>query len=201
MYTRVRIPCWPVYPLCNTRITMVAPVHQHCRFHSEMMTCSLAVLEPHLVMLNLLLSIALCVKPFRNLEIKNFQKWWPWLPFSQARIISDKNIWMLSPLQFHFQSIFGYELKTVFCSSWIAKESVAIQTGCGKDVNQIEGTSWPEPLKNESKYFCFNPVYENIWKIFVYFKSKIHNEGVPGEFCYFLVFFCTWHEPYVVWIS
>ena len=90
---------------------------------------------------------ALCVKPLRNLEIKNLPKWWPWLPFSQARIISDENIWMISPLQFHFQSKFGYELKTVFCSSWIAKESVAIQTGCGKDVNQIEGTSWPEPLK------------------------------------------------------
>ena len=33
---------------------------------------------------------ALCVLPFKNLEIKNIQKWWPWLPFSQARIISDK---------------------------------------------------------------------------------------------------------------
>ena len=55
--------------------------------------------------------------PALNLEIKNFPKWWPWLPFSQARIISDENIWMYSPLQFHFQYIFGYELKTVICSS------------------------------------------------------------------------------------
>ena len=62
-------------------------------------------------------SNALCVKPLRNLEIKNLPKWWPWLPFSQARIISDENIWMLSPFQFRFQFIFGYELKTVFCSS------------------------------------------------------------------------------------
>ena len=29
-----------------------------------------------------------------------------------------------------------------------------------KAANQIEGTSWPEPLKNESKYFCFDPGYD-----------------------------------------
>ena len=70
-------------------------------------------------------------------------------------IISDENIWRLSPLQFHFQFEFGYELKTVFCSSWIAKESVAIQRGCGKDVIKIERTSWTLHLKTESKYlFC-----------------------------------------------
>ena len=144
---------------------------------------------------------ALWRKPLRKLELRILPKWGPWLPFSQDRIISDVNIWMIYPLQFHFQFKFGYELKTVFCSSWITKESVAIQRSCGKDVNQIEGTSWPEPLKNESKYFCLDPGYENIWKIFVNFKCKIHNEGVPGEFCYLLVFFFTWHEPYVVWIS
>ena len=95
-------------------------------------------------------------KYFNNL----LPKWGPWLPFSQARIISYENIWMIYPLQFHFQFEFGYELTTVFCSSWIANESVAIHTGCGKDVNQIEGTSWPEPLKIESKYFCFDPGYK-----------------------------------------
>ena len=72
------------------------------------------------------LTNALCVKPCWNLEIK---KLWLWLPFSQARIISDENIWTFSPFQFLFQFIFGYELKTVCCSSKIAKESVAIQTG------------------------------------------------------------------------
>ena len=60
---------------------------------------------------------ALCVKPLRNLEIKNLPKWWPWLPFSQARIISDEKIWILSPFQFRFQFIFGYKSNTVFCSS------------------------------------------------------------------------------------
>ena len=96
---------------------------------------------------------ALWRKPLRKLELRILPKWGPWLPFSQARIISDENIWMISPLQFHFQFKFGYELKTVFCSSWIAKESVAIQTGCGKDVNQVKGTSWPEPLKKGIQEF------------------------------------------------
>ena len=60
---------------------------------------------------------ALWRKPLRNLELRILPKWWPWPPFSQYRIISDRNIWMLTPLQFHFQFICGYELKTVFCSS------------------------------------------------------------------------------------
>jgi len=42
---------------------------------------------------------------------------------------------------FTFILYFGYELKTDFRSSKIAKKSVAIQTGCGKNVNQMEGTS------------------------------------------------------------
>ena len=31
--------------------------------------------------------------------------------------------------------------------------------------------------------------------------AKIHNEGLSGEICRFLVFFGTWHEASVVWIS
>ena len=116
-------------------------------------------------------------------------KWWPWLPFSRARIISDRYIWMLSHLQFHFQFIFGYESKTVFSCSYIAKESVAIQTGCGKDMNQIKGTSWPKPIKKESNNFCPDPGNENIWEIFVHFKCQIHNERLPGWNCCFLAFF------------
>ena len=33
--------------------------------------------------------------------------------------------------------------------------------------------------------------YENIWKIFVYFKCEIHSEGLPGGNCCFLAFFKT----------
>ena len=77
---------------------------------------------------------ALCVKPSSNWEIKNLPKWWPWLLFSQARIISDKNIWMSSPLQFHFQFVIGYELKTVYSSSKschrISCNSNRLRKGC-----------------------------------------------------------------------
>ena len=82
--------------------------------------------------------MAQALKKFR---IKDFAKMMTLAPIFQARTISDENIWILSPLQFHFQFLFGDELKTVSCSSQIAKESVAIQTCCGKDVNTIERTS------------------------------------------------------------
>ena len=49
-------------------------------------------------------------------EIKDFcQKILPLLPFSQARIISDENIWMLSPLQFHFKFYIWVWVETDFC--------------------------------------------------------------------------------------
>ena len=44
-------------------------------------------------------------------------------------------------MQFHFQFVFGYELKKSSAAVEIAKESVAIQTGCGKDAGKVEGTS------------------------------------------------------------
>ena len=115
---------------------------------------------------------ALWRKPLRNMELRMLPKWGPLLPFSQARIISDENIWMLSPLQFHFQFLFGDELKTVSCSSQIAKESVAIQTGCRKDVNKFEGTSWPEPLKIESKYFWWSRLWKYLENICIFQMSN-----------------------------
>ena len=36
-----------------------------------------------------------------------------------------------------------------------------------------------------------DPGCENIWKIFVFFKCQIHNEGLPGQNCCFLAFFKT----------
>ena len=53
-------------------------------------------------------------------------KWWPWLPFSWNWFTSDKNIWMLILHQFHFQFVFGYQLKTARCSSKITNESIVI---------------------------------------------------------------------------
>ena len=72
--------------------------------------------------------IALWRKPLRNLELRIWQKWWPWLPFS------EENIWMFSSFQFQFQSIFGYGLKPVFCSSKscqrISCNSIRLRKGC-----------------------------------------------------------------------
>ena len=77
-------------------------------------------------------AIALWRKPLTNLELSILPKLWPWLPFSPARIISD--IWIFSAFQFHFQFMFGYELKTVFCSSRIGQRiscnSHRLQKGC-----------------------------------------------------------------------
>ena len=128
---------------------------------------------------------ALCSKPLRNLELGILPKWWPWLPFYQARIISDENIWMLSPLQFHFQFLFGDELKTVSCSSQIAKESVAIQTGCGKDVNKFEGTSWPEPLKNWIQIFLMIQVVKIFGKYLYISNVKFTMNGCRHKFVIF----------------
>ena len=50
---------------------------------------------------------------------KRIRKLWLGLPFSQARITSDENIWMFFPFQFHFQFIIGYELKTVCCLKFV----------------------------------------------------------------------------------
>ena len=118
---------------------------------------------------------ALWRKPFWNLELRVLPKLGPWLPFSQARIISDENILM----QFHFQFIFGYELKTVFCSSWIAKRSIAMQT----ENRKIFGT--------EFWYFCIiQRRFEQIW---------IENERAVrfcfGLFLHTLIFLISLFSP------
>ena len=65
----------------------------------------------------LLASMHYALSPEEICNYRDWPKWWPWLPFSLARIISDENIWMLSPFQFHFQFKFWYDLKTDCCSS------------------------------------------------------------------------------------
>ena len=42
---------------------------------------------------------------------------------------------------------------------------------------------------------------KNIGKYLYILNIKIHNEGLSGEICRFLVFFGAWHEASVVWIS
>ena len=77
-----------------------------------------------------------------------------------------------------FNLHFRYKLKTVCCI---------------KDVNEIIGPVEHSPQKLNPNIFA-DPDYENIWKIFAYFKYKIHNEGLPVQFCYFLEIFRIGHQ-------
>ena len=52
--------------------------------------------------------------------------------------------------------IFGYELITVYCSSWIYKKSIAVQAVCRQDVNKILGTSWILLCKRQLRYLGKN---------------------------------------------
>ena len=131
---------------------------------------------------------ALYVKPLRNLEIKNLPKKWPWLPFSQARIISDKNIWMLSPLQFHFQSIFGYELKTVENSHLqqlncqrISCNSNRLRQGCVWNW----GDQLTIALKNRIQIFLLIQFMKILGKYLYISNAKFTMKGCPEEIVVF----------------
>ena len=57
-------------------------------------------------------SSALCRKPLRKIELMILSKMITFAPISQARIISDENIWMSSPFQFHFRFLFVIPAKS-----------------------------------------------------------------------------------------
>ena len=99
--------------------------------------------------------------------------------------LSPVGIWKLRICQFHFLFLFGDELKTVSCSSQIAKESVAIQTGCRKDVNKFEGTSWPEPLKNWIQIFLMIQVVKIFGKYLYISNVKFTMNGCRHKFVIF----------------
>ena len=54
-------------------------------------------------------------------------------PIFLKLIYFRQNIWMLVLYQFHFQFVFGYQLKTARCSSKIAKEPIVIH---GDELNR-----------------------------------------------------------------
>ena len=112
---------------------------------------------------------ALWRKPLTNLELGILPKLWPWLLFSPARIISDRNIWMFSAFQFHFQFLFKYELKAIFCSSGICQKSVAIQQAAERMQIKLGGLVERSPWSPNPNTFA-DPGYANIYEIFVYFQ-------------------------------
>ena len=58
--------------------------------------------------------------------------------------------------------IFGYELNTVYCSSWIYKKSIAVQAVCRQDVNKIVGTSWTLASKKHQIFWTMKKITKNI---------------------------------------
>ena len=110
----------------------------------------------------------------------------PQLPFSCTSIISDRNIWRLPAVQFHFWIIFGYKLNTVYCSSQIYKK-IKFKAGC-------EWNSGASKIFYTMTKHC---------KIFIYFKFHVHHDGGPGQRSYFEVFLSERGKLFVckIWSS
>ena len=106
--------------------------------------------------------IALCGYPIVKIEIRDSSQTSTTAPIFFLSIISDRNIWRLPAAQFHFWMIFGYELITVYCSSWIYKKSIAVQAVCRQDVNKIVGTSWTLTSKKHQIFCTMKKITKNI---------------------------------------
>ena len=53
-----------------------------------------------------------------------------------------KNVWRSSSVQFHFWHIFGTSWTQPTAAEGFTIESVTVQAGCRKDVNEVLRTSW-----------------------------------------------------------
>ena len=118
--------------------------------------------------MNMMTYTALWRKLLRKLELRIWPKLWPWLPFSQVRTISDENIWMLPPFQFHFQFIYEYELRTVFCSS---RNCQRISSNSHRLRKECEG-NWEDQLNLALNLnILSDPGYKNIWNFFFHISN------------------------------
>ena len=86
--------------------------------------------------------IALWVKPCWKVEIEEFSKMFPSGPIFMNLNYFRQNIWRLSSVQFHFWCIFGTSWTHLTAEEEFTIESVSIQAGCWKDMNEILRTSW-----------------------------------------------------------
>ena len=86
--------------------------------------------------------IALWVKPCWKMEIEEFTKFFPSGPTFMNLNYFRQNIWRLSSVQFHFWCIFGTSWTHLTAEEEFTIESVSIQAGCWKDMNEILRTSW-----------------------------------------------------------
>ena len=85
---------------------------------------------------------ALWVKLCWKVVIGGFTKMIPSGPIFLNLNYFRHNIWRLSSVQFHFWYIFGTSWSQLTAEEGFTMESVSIQTGCRKDVNEILRTSW-----------------------------------------------------------
>ena len=85
---------------------------------------------------------ALWVKLCWRVVIGGFTKMIPSGPIFRNLNYFRQNIWRLSSVQFHFWYIFGTSWTQPTTAEAFTIESVSIQAGCRKDVNEVLRTSW-----------------------------------------------------------
>ena len=88
------------------------------------------------------LANALWVKPCWKVELEEFTKIFLSGPIFMNLNYFRQNIWRLSSVQFHFWYVFGTSRTQPTAEEGFRIESVSIQAGCRKDVNEMLRTSW-----------------------------------------------------------
>ena len=128
------------------------------------------------------------------LELRVLLKWWPWPPFSQARIISDESIWVLSSLQFHFQFTIR-SWKQSSAAIKLPKNQLQFKQAVERMWIKLRGPVDQSPYKIHVMKIC--------QKIFLYISNvKFTMKGCPENFCVVLVFsvhdmkqsWCEFHQ-------
>ena len=111
--------------------------------HPEMVTNFKLLLWCHSkVALHCRVYFALWVKLCWKVVIGGFIKMIPSGPIFPNLNYFRQNIWRLSSVQFHFWHIFGTSWTQPTAAEGFTIESVSIQAGCRKDVNEVLRTSW-----------------------------------------------------------
>ena len=99
--------------------------------------------------------------------------------FLKPELFQMKICGCFSCLQFRFQFLFGYELKTVFCKSKnLPKNQLQCKQAAERMRIKLRGLIEHSPSKPNPNISA-DPDYEKNWKIFVHFKYQIYTEGLP----------------------
>ena len=82
-----------------------------------------------------------------------------------------QNIWRLSSVQFHFWYIFRTSWTQLTAAEGFTIESVSIQAGCRKDVNEIKGRVEHQSKNSLSNMLGEEKITENICKFQIAFSQ------------------------------